>query len=396
MPTDISQLLQDPLDPMAARAVVSALAFVNALLTYVLATVISRKAFVRLQKLAIIAIAALVASLGLGISSLLFPLQVRGFWPFLLRLSLVIWLLGLGVISYLVFRVLSIDRLKFRKPLSSFEPFQQQSAVKNFGVECIDYFLQDATKTGNSLLFPILLIAGKAFFPWRIGNRFAAAGLLNNEGAIYFAFNQPPSVILTQLAKQFALLAGSTPDTKAWWMDHRGFVRNFANLVVVDCYSSWTGTVKRGASLDDVADELANWAQTLRSDPRDAVGLTRQYNKAVRLLRNQVRGVRVVYDSISDFLAFSDPQTATQFIKHSMVWEDISRANSLYLYVPGVPQTNPSQPVDVEFLRWNSFCVVELTGDQMGTKSVAITGLYQEVKKHTIELDPTKSDYVLK
>src|SRR2546428_1440795 len=125
---------------MAARAVVSALAFVNALLTYVLSTVISRKAYVRLQKLAIVSIAALVTSLGLSTASLLFPLQVAGFWPFLLRLSLGIWLLGLGSMTYLSWRLLSTDRLKFRKPATNFEPFQKGNELKTFGVNCIDHY----------------------------------------------------------------------------------------------------------------------------------------------------------------------------------------------------------------------------------------------------------------
>ena len=131
------------------------------------------------------------------------------------------------------------------------------------------------------------------------------------------------------------------------------------------------------------------------SDPRDAIQLAESYKRALKsLLDVKVRSLRVVYDSISDFVEYSDPQLALQFIKHNMVWEDWNRANSLYLYVQNVPQPSSQNPVDREFLRWNSYCELSLEYDsKIQSEKMFIDGLFPERVERNIRMDLTR-DYV--
>jgi hypothetical protein len=104
--------------------------------------------------------------------------------------------------------------------------------------------------------------------------------------------------------------------------------------------------------------------------------LSRQYKGALEeFVGKGIRRIRVVYDSISDFLIYSDPQLAVQFIKHNMVWEDQMKVSSLYVYIPGVPQPREENPVDEGFLRWNSYCVVEFKHLKQGKDAMILEGL---------------------
>lgn len=47
------------------------------------------------------------------------------------------------------------------------------------------------------------------------------------------------------------------------------------------------------------------------------------------------KGLRVVYDAISDFVSLTDFQLAMQYIRHNMGWENESHVESLYLLRAG-------------------------------------------------------------
>ncbi len=416
-------ILESPISPDVAATVVGALGFVNAFLIYVLARVVTRPVYVSLQRVAAIIMAALVLSLVLGIADLLIPSLV-GLPNIFLKSSLLLWLAGLLLLMGLTTQVLTVDRIRFRKPSRTtiglrnlvrrlgdvlrlksndsplpslpFEAFENE-----FGVTCVDQYLEEADSNGMNVYFPVLLVAEKHFRPWRIANRFAAAALKHEEGVIYFSFNQPPSIVVGQIARQFSKLHDPATKSKDWWEAADGQTalanKSFERLLIVDCYSRWIGrVVAQPESLKEYA-ELSNQVQVLKSDPRNPKKLAKHYKRALtRLLYDDIRTTRVVYDSISDFLVYTDPQLAVQFLKHNMVWEDAYGANSLYVYVPGVPKVGGESVVDEQFLRWNSYWVIQMKHTKDDRDVMTVEGLLLRRVREEIRMDQKSRDYFVR
>jgi hypothetical protein len=420
----LATLAAGPLNPNDVSVAVSAFGFFSGFLTYILTSIVTRKAYIRIQRKVAVVIAAQGASIFLGIMDLVTHATIFGWSNLLFKLGLITWAGSLVPMYILIGRVISIDRVRFPKPTNRFQvrlpwhkqqvtfpPFSSFQKLKDgktrlFGVGCIDYYLKQATDTSQNLFFPILLVAEKHFRPWRICSRFAAAGMKESESVIYFGFNQPVDIIVEQLAKQLAFLNGSSSEWRAWWTPERieTWRKKFEHLYVIDCNSSWIGGRSKAASRESLESPVKEFLPSvrkrmLRSDPRDVIGLSACYDKALRraireMIRDEGVFVRVVYDSISDLLQYSDPQLAMQFIKHNMVWEDKNNANSLYLYIPDVPQANPSNPVDEAFLRWNAYCEINFKCEDSEKERILIDDLFLKREEGYISMQD--NDYVLK
>jgi len=433
-------LAAGPIEAADVRAAVGAFGFFSGFLIYILTSIASRKAYVRIQRKVTVVITVQGFSLFLGIMDLATQASFLGWSNFLFKSSLITWTVSLIPLYYLLDQVVSIDRIKFKKPTEPrlrapwrrsattwppFSMFQDLKATprstKQFGVGCVDHYLKLATKGGHRLFFPILVVAEKHFRPWRICLRFAAAGLSDDERVIYFSFNQPPDIIVSQLAAQFAFLKGSDSDWRSWWRkkENEDSMHKFENLYIVDCCSPWIGSRASHASQKPSEEEQKSPEKKLlivvqsnrhifRSDPRDPVALGSKYEKALRKVIHDSASppsqsgkpvsqsvfVRVVYDSISDLLQYGDPQLTMQLIKHNMVWEDQNRANSLYLYIRDVPRPGLSMPVDIGFLRWNAYCEVDFEY-QKTHEYMSIESLFSE-KKGPVMIKEMNNDWVLK
>jgi len=395
------QSFQSPLDPDNVRIAVQAIAFVTSFLIYILTIVVARKVYIRLQRQAFFISLILIASLILSILELVTSVTVFGISNPFLKSGLAVWGVGLVMLVLLMGDILSTDRATFKKPCVSkpFENFQDVNSnqVSDFGLSCVDSHFKDATSRKRRIFFPILLIADKSFSPWRFAARFAVAGLKDpNDGGglVYFALNQPADVVIDQLAQRFVNIAHPEETNEgSYWNPAKGGTapRNLESVVVIDCHSKWLE--KAGTPTHKCEYELAHrQVQVLRSDPRDPFELSRKYERAIQTLMGKgVRRIRVVYDSISDFLIYSDPQLAVQFIKHNMVWENQVGVSSLYLYTPGVPHSSDENVVDESFLRWNSNCVIEFK--RVGKDDTMILeGLFEDRISEVVQSEP-HADY---
>jgi len=193
-----------------------------------------------------------------------------------------------------------------------------------------------------------------------------------NEGVLYFAFNRPPANVLDLLTSEFH--------------DNDGKLTcSLENLYIIDCHAHWTSSGGDGGKQASNLELLRKGKRLLSADPRDPVEVGDRYSTALtKLCAKNLSRVRVIYDSISDFLCYSDPQLAVQFLKHNMVWED-GRAAALYLYVPGVPATGFGSQADQRFLEWNANTTIEFMPDADGVDWMVVTGPFNEKRGARIE-----------
>src|SRR2546425_4147150 len=105
-----------PIAAEEARSVVTAFGFFSSFLTYILTTIVARKAYVRIQRLSAAVIAAQWSSLFLAILGLVTHLELFGWSDFLLKLALISWTGSLLVLFNVIWQIISVDRVKFRKP----------------------------------------------------------------------------------------------------------------------------------------------------------------------------------------------------------------------------------------------------------------------------------------
>jgi hypothetical protein len=406
-----------PVSSQAVSAAVSAFGFFGGFLTYLLTSIAARKAYIRIQRSVVIVLAAQWVATFFGILDLVTQLAVLGWSNILFKLALIVWAVSLFPLYHLVDQVISIDRIKFKKPTKPrsarrlylkhtsdwplpFGQFQTTTgdkwSIKQFGVDSVDHYLKEASTEKQPLFFPILLVAGKHFRPWRICSRYAAAGLRADETVIYFGFNQPRDIIVDQLVRRYASLSGSGSDWRSWWKNNAAEIQKFKRLYIIDCYTSWIGNASSRVVNESPVKDILPLLRKFQCDPRDAIGLGSCYERVLsEVIHNRALSVRAVYDSISDFLQYGDPQLAMQLIKHNMVWEDQNSVSSLYLYIPNVPKSDSSSPVDINFLRWNAYCEINFEYDEKEEKEhLHVEGLFSERKGCEIVMED--GDYVLK
>ena len=238
---------------------------------------------------------------------------------------------------------------------------------------------------------------------------------MHDERIIYFAFNQPADTVVGQLADHLAYVEGANVGySELWWKDHEASKAKFDNLYVIDCCSPWVAgrpdrksdeeseeSDKKGPIKKALLKRVQDRKHIFSADPRNPIALGSNYNKALRKVIHEANPgepvfVRVVYDSISDLLEYGDPQSSMQLIKHNMIWEEQNRANSLYLFIPGVPQPNLPNPVDIEFLRWNTYCEIDFEYQKTGREHMFIDSLFLERKESEVKIQTSNNDYVRK
>lgn len=82
-----------------------------------------------------------------------------------------------------------------------------------------------------------------------------------------------------------------------------------------------------------------------------------QLKKALRDLQaTGATGVRVLYDSLSDFISVADRELLVPYLRWSIVWEELHKVQSMYLVWPDVL----AEPVSAEYLTWFGNTVLKL------------------------------------
>src|SRR5438093_11968052 len=112
----INIALSSRIQPEDERAVVAAFGFFSGFLTYVSATIITRKAYIRIQPHAVIVIGLQSFSLFLAIFGLIIGAEILGVVQFLFKAGLLLWALSLVPLIVVVKKALFVDCLCFMKP----------------------------------------------------------------------------------------------------------------------------------------------------------------------------------------------------------------------------------------------------------------------------------------
>src|SRR5437867_21564 len=169
--------------PDDARSVLTAIGFFNGFLTYILTTIVARKAYIRIQRGAIIVLAAQWGSLLTGSLGVLTHVEIFGIQFFLFKVALMVWIGSLSLLFLVIRQIIYVDRVRFKKPGRRSTPkewvkarhgtsrplfkefrllrstVEDKNSSGNFGVSCIDHYLEKAARgePPPRLFFPILL-----------------------------------------------------------------------------------------------------------------------------------------------------------------------------------------------------------------------------------------------
>jgi hypothetical protein len=244
--------------------------------------------------------------------------------------------MGLAGLMILVYRIFTISLPAFTKDFSLRDVFGYREIQKFeyspdhcFGVPFMDAFIQSLTASDRHLYYPILLISEFNAPGLEIAKDFLAEGLRRGEGAVYLSFTRPWDIIVKQISKRV-----DRSDASNW---ERGFT-------IIDCYSKLYLRKRMR-----VSPEVRKSVTVRFCDPRDTLQVNKTYKDC--LSTTQKRGfseARALYDSLSDFLAISDPELVVSYLRHSIVWEELRCVKAMYLLWPEVL----SEPIDDTYLSW--------------------------------------------
>jgi hypothetical protein len=211
--------------------------------------------------------------------------------------------------------------------------FADHSAEANFGVPALDEAIRRATAAGLRVTYPFLLIHDIDSPGLRLADRFVRAALRAREAIVYLTFSRPHGVIMGQIRR--AAEAGGTP----------------TDLVcIVDCYSKlYMPEATHGAG-----------PGVRFADPRNPRDVYDQYMQALHRLAGRCEaaapGVRVIYETLSDFIKIADSDLVMHYLRRVVVVEELRRVRALYIVWDGAIRGQ----VDQDYLRWFFSTTLEL------------------------------------
>lgn len=419
---DLITWFTGPVTPAAGTDIAAAFLLLSGFFSYILSTVIGRKGYVRYRLESVFAVGLI--SIAQGVTwvgdSLLPGSPDTGGLVF--RIGVILSFGTWAFTFYILYHLAMLELARFKDPK---RVLSLPGSAINWGTSCIDECLKvPANKSPPDLLhYPVVVVADEQYRPWYICYRFALAGLLNKEvkeGVIYFAFNRPATNVLRGLSAEYRNFLDNKEYKETFQIpkdesySQTKMTDLLQNLVLIDCHFKWTskggikgtesvpedaGTQPKGDSEKiwaEIRGDLFNEKRLRNGDPRDPVELGKLYYKALTKLKNEndVKRVRVVYDSISDFLCYSDAQLAVQFLKHNMVWED-DRVAALYTYVPGVPASGFLSQADQRFLEWMANATIEFQPDADGVDWMVVTGLFSDKRGARVKRFEHEHEYKL-
>ncbi len=231
----------------------------------------------------------------------------------LIVLLLLIWLFIVGLLLRIFYHIICLELITFSK--DSVESNKNIANIKlstpKFNLECIDKVIESAQKQAKDdekqfHPYPIILAADESWRPWQVAENFVSPYLNEESGVIYFTFARPHEKIKKALEDKCEQCVEN----------------KLKNVVIIDCYKKLTSEKKE-----------KNKKNVLIADPRNPHLLNKMYEKALQcILKNEkCSKICVVYDSLSDFLCFTDREIAIQYLRHNMYWEEKHNISSLYI-----------------------------------------------------------------
>ena len=333
------------------------LGIITSVVTIVIVYVIERKALIRWRINLWYALMLVWSGIVFIIIDLI--LQFLFEYPhFVAIFGVLLWIIGIIIFIYIFYKMCSLDTIPFSKTNNiSFDKFESR-----FRADCIDLVIEHAKKDGIFFHFPMILAADEGWQPWNIGLNLTNDALEKEAAVIFFTFTRPASMICGQLKNNFKKF-----ESAAEIMSDN--IKMGENLIIIDCFTP--------IAIKSKKDKLKKGV--LFADPRNPHQLNKKYNRALKHLHKNKNKLVVIYDSISEFLFFSDIELATQFLRNNIVWEEEQNINSLYIV-----RLNTLEKSLEEYILWFANVVIYLkTENQMPL--MKIRGLFKDPRNYDIQ-----------
>ncbi len=381
------------------------LGIITSVVTIVIVYVIERKALIGWRK--ILWSALLLLWIGIILIILALILLFTFEYSNLLSISgIFFWILGILLFMGIFYQMCFLETIPFSKP----DDIYFDELESRFKADCIDSAIEQAKKEKKKFHFPVILAADEGWQPWIIGLDLANDAFEQEAGVVYFTFTRPASMIFKQLhikSKQ-----------------NKGTIG--ANLIIIDCFTPIEKPVRifllyrkcikyifSAFQFKNKTDDLEKCILSadprnpdelnekydralehlsknktddlekgmLFADPRNPHELNKKYNRALEHLHKnkKIKKLVVIYDSLSEFLLFSDMELAIQYLRHNMVWEEKNNVNSLYIV-----RLNTLEKSLEEYILWFADVVIYFkTENQMPL--MRIRGLFKGPRNYAIE-----------
>lgn len=346
-------LLSEAITSEAARSVLGSLGVISSILTFAITTIMARPAMVRWRSTGWRILALWWIAVVLCLLEVLLPDGSGSVRSLPLKIGITLWGAGLIRLLILIRQILFIHRSALSKlgRHAHLERFQLPEAGE-LGPPFINSWAGTLASFGKRLRFPLLLAADREAHGLDVVQIFVAAGLRRDAGTVYLTFTRPAETIARQVLRHLDL-------QQTDWESLEKRVR------IIDCYSE----LFHQEQVDDLATTLSVEPRVIdhflaacvkRCDPRDPIALQTVYKQALRDMQQRcVTQVRVVYDSLSDFLGVADSELVVSYLRHMVVFEEHSRILAVYLIWPEVLQ----EPISDKYLSWFFTTVVRMRNE---------------------------------
>ena len=334
------------------------LGLITSVVTVLIIYVIERKALIGWRK----SLWYALMLLWIGIIFIIIDLILRFLFEYpnlLAIIGIIFWILGIIIFIKIFHQMCSLETIPFSNidDISKFNKFEPC-----FRVECIDSVIEHAKKYDIDLHFPVILAVDEGWRPWIIGLNFANDALERKAGVIFFTFTRPALKIWDQLENN-SLKFKRTKETITKYIEMR------ENLIIIDCFTP----IALKSEMDDLEKGV------LFADPRNPHELNKKYERALKHIHKNENGVVVIYDSLSEFLFFSDLELATQCLRHNMVLEEKKNINSLYIV-----RLNTLEKSLEEYILWFANVVIYFKTENK-KPLMRIRGLFKDPRNYDID-----------
>ena len=343
------------------RALMGAIGVISSVLTFAFSSVMARPAMVRWRGVAWWVLVLWWTAAILCVGDVLMPGSIGGIPNVAVKLGIVVWLIGLvsliGLTRQILFLQTGALGTLSRRRLEAFPSLNDRSC----GVAVLDWWAEQLGIQRRQLHFPMLLISDRESPGLGLAHRLLIAGLSCDEGVVYLTFTRPAHLIVGQLAR----LARDKVSPESF---HK-------RVVIIDGYSPLYAQDRRQKTVS--AGKLT--ARVSQCDARDPVAVQKAYTRALGELKAAgAKGARVVYDSLTDFIAIADPDLVAAYLRRMVVFEEERQVRALYLLWPDVL----TQPMGDQYLSWFFPSVLRLRTDA-GTITATlenVTGIQGQVR----------------